>query len=254
MIDTDDLLIKVLRRKRLYEIHKTIRLRRRRQQRYGPQRCPVETAGGNLIIDKRLLGDRISQLDRLLQRVRRIGSTQHRREVAVQIRCCWNVSRSRRGDIMKDGSLIPEEEERLVGALIKLRYPPRATDRPTELVALNVVATRRLPVPCVEDIVPHKLEDAAVKLVRPGFRDYIDHRARVLSILRAEVAGLHTKLLQRVWHRKGLIHIGVLVYIVSAIQLIIRPRLRAAVGRDGHRRGLAAHLLVAKGRRLERTV
>ena len=33
MIDADDLLIKVLRRKRLHEGHKTIRLRRRRQRK-----------------------------------------------------------------------------------------------------------------------------------------------------------------------------------------------------------------------------
>src|SRR5580704_15804972 len=130
MIDADDLLIKVLRRKRLYEIHKTIRLRRHRQQRYGPERRPVETAGGNLVIDKRLLGDRINQLDRLLQRVRGVAGTQHRREVAVQVRCGWNVSLRRRSHVMKDSSLIAEEEERLVRAVIKLRYLHRATDRP----------------------------------------------------------------------------------------------------------------------------
>jgi hypothetical protein len=84
---------------------------------------------------------------------------------------------------MKDGSLITEEEKCLLLSDMKLRNHHRATDRPAELVAFDVVAARRLPVPSVEDIVPHKLQDAAVKMVGPGFRDYIDHGPRVLSIL-----------------------------------------------------------------------
>ena len=57
-------------------------------------------------------------------------------------------------------------------------------------------------VPCVEHRVAQEIESIAVKVVCAGLSDHVDHRARILAVLRVVIAGLYAELLQRVRERE----------------------------------------------------
>jgi hypothetical protein len=59
-----------------------------------------------------------------------------------------------------------------------------------------------------------------MKLIRSRSGDHIHYAARVLPVLRTVVTRLDAELLQSIRHRKGLIHVGVLIDVVAAIELI----------------------------------
>src|SRR5260370_27482887 len=59
-----------------------------------------------------------------------------------------------------------------------------------------------------------------MKAVGAGLCDYVHNPTGVFSILRAVVGGLHAEFLQGVRKRKRLVDVGVLIYIVAAIELV----------------------------------
>ncbi len=73
-----------------------------------------------------------------------------------------------------------------------------------------------------------------MKLIRPRFRDDVDHATGILAILGVVVARLDTELLHRVRHRKRSIYVGVFVDVIAAVQHIVRLVRAGAICGDRH--------------------
>src|SRR5437660_7554922 len=72
----------------------------------------------------------------------------------------------------------------------------------------------------VENWVAHEFEPISMEIIGAGFGDDVNNAARVRSVLRAGVAGLHAEFLKSVRERKGLIDVGVLVHVIAAVELV----------------------------------
>src|SRR5256885_3572484 len=122
-------------------------------------------------------------------------------------------------------ALVRSQEERFV-------LNNRAANSSAKLVSLELVAPhvlgwrtvrqcqRRSPISCVEYCVSHKFERCTVQRVSSRFGDHIHDCARILPVFRTVITCLDAEFLKRIRVRKRLIDIGVLVYVVAAIELI----------------------------------
>src|SRR5271156_4249496 len=98
--------------------------------------------------------------------------------------------RTAKNKIAKCGALIPGEEKCLV-------VDNRPANRTAILIALDLVVSgrRRKKVLRIESRIADKFESVSVEVVGARFCDDVYHAARILSVFRAVVAGLHTEFL-----------------------------------------------------------
>ncbi len=140
--------------------------------------------------------------------------------------------RAAQKEIAERRALVAGKKERLV-------VEDGSADGAAILVALNRIRRSWCgeEVLCVEDRIAHKLKRVSVETVRTGLRDDVDDAAGILPVFRAVVAGLHAELLKRVGEREGLVDIGVLVHIVSAVEQVANGVLSRTIGRISHGAG-----------------
>ena len=90
-------------------------------------------------------------------------------------------------------------------------------------------------VPGLLSVAAAVVERIAMEAVGAGLGDDVHHSACILPILRSVVAGLNAEFLERIGKGKGLIDVGVLIYIVTAVELVTHHILARAVGRNSNR-------------------
>src|SRR5262249_60023932 len=100
-----------------------------------------------------------------------------------------------------------------------------------------------------------KFKGIAVEAVRAGLGYDVDYSPGILAVRRAVIAGLNAEFLKRVRHGKRLVDVGVLVNVVTAIQLVADLVLPRPIRGNGHRprEGLGRALVGAAAGRVDRT-
>src|SRR5262249_21167943 len=107
-------------------------------------------------------------------------------------------------------------------------------DRPAQaaakLVALQEIVRPREEIAGVQVAVAQKLEGASVQLVRAGLGHHVDDPARSTAILGAVTIGLNAEFFDGVRVRKWIVHVGVVVLIAAAVQVVIDVIGAGAIG------------------------
>src|SRR5262249_36054762 len=101
----------------------------------------------------------------------------------------------------------------------------RTTDRPAELVPLEVVAGGGERISSIENSVTKKLEDVSMEFVCSRFRDAVDRGRRMVAVLRRKRTRLHFEFLQSVGERERQVQIVVGIVVRCAVEEV-----RHAVG------------------------
>ena len=113
----------------------------------------------------------------------------------------------------------------------------RAAEGAAELVALELVFCCRVPRSGVEDRVAQEFKSIAVEVVAARLCDDVHDTPGILTVLRAVVACLHTEFLERIRHGEGLVYVGVLIDVITTVELVANLVLARTVGDDCHRAG-----------------
>ena len=129
--------------------------------------------------------------------------------------------------------LIAEEE---LGALSlgNVRDDDRPADGAAKLVAVDVIRRGSEERPGVEVAIAQELKRVAMKTAAAGFGDDVDHRAGALTVLGVVVAGLNAEFLHRVGERERRIDVGHFIYVVAAVQEVVRLVRQRSVGAGDH--------------------
>lgn len=137
-----------------------------------------------------------------------------------------NGVRTAENKVAKCRALISCKKKRLVAN-------DGTTDCAPKLITLDLIRShrRRKVILRVENRIAHELEQIPVEVVGARFGDHVHHATRILPVLRAVIARLYAELLERVGERKWLIDVGVLVYVVTAVELVADGILAGAIGR-----------------------
>jgi len=137
--------------------------------------------------------------------------------------------------ITECSALIPSKEKSLV-------VDDGAAESAAVLIALDAIGSggRGKEILGVERGIAIEFEGVSVEIICAGLGDDIDDAARVRSVFRAVVAGLHAEFLERIGERKRLIDVGVFVNVVAAVELVANRILPSAIcgEGDGAREGL----------------
>ena len=169
------------------------------------------------------------------------------REVAGQHRRGRNKSNNVVRILPDHCALIATEEKYFV-------RDNRPAKRAAELIAFNRVAGQGERIPRVEFAVPYKLEQIAVKIVRPRFRNQANRTGRFHPVLRACSSGLHLKFLECVRKGHGHISVRVRIEVSSAIKRVIQPGGQSAGnGYVSPRKRIAASSAIQRRRRRRRS-
>ena len=182
-------------------------------------------------------------LERLLLWIRRLHSARRRRIAAARIE--YSVSLASGRHVIRDyvpadrpAALVGCEEEILGFVFVVQAWnPERPAQNVTEIVESQFTfgAAGRIQeeVVGVQFVVAEEFVNAAVEIPGAGFSDHIDHTARHLSELGAEVVAQHLEFLQRIERRRHHVAgIGADIHIVLTID---EPQVGVALAAvDGH--------------------
>src|SRR5579884_610894 len=113
-------------------------------------------------------------------------------------------------------------------------------DNPPAQGSAVLIALQRVTSSCevpasVEVAVPQVIKQIPMELIRSGYGDRVHYAARMFAILRRQGARFNAEFLQGIGKRKGHIHVGKCVYVITAIQQVIGP-VRLAAGNRNSRR------------------
>src|SRR5690348_3978390 len=147
-------------------------------------------------------------------------------EITLTLRIGQDGSGISQRYIAQERALVSTEEKEAV-------LLDRAAGAASELIALEEVMCWREEVAGIQVAVAQKLEGAAVQLVGAGFGDHVDNRAGAAAVLGAVAVGLNAELLHRIRIWEGIVHIGVVVLVAAAVQIVIDVVGAGAVGTDG---------------------
>ena len=129
------------------------------------------------------------------------------------------------------GSLIREEKESSIAAVVEMGNVYRPSERSAELVSFQGVSSGE-EVGGVQVIISEELEQRPMYLVRARARNHVHHTAHAAAVLRIERAGLNAELLHGVRIRKGQRDVRVRIVVVGVVQDVIRPVSARAVDGD----------------------